>query len=185
MRPKPNVPVGPVTATVRSVSGAGTIRPYPLSAAGCAACVIFARVAPPVSPERLELHAVAEERAVRELREGVAAFAAKAGAVDDLVDAVRLAASEILTNVVIHAYREAPAPGPLTVEAWCEGGCLLVTVSDSGDGMVPRPDSPGLGLGMPLVAQLADDFRVADRAEGGTRVSMRFSLDGSGTDFVR
>jgi len=50
-------------------------------------------------------------------------------------------------------------------------------VLDEGHGLIPRADSPGMGLGLGLMAQMADDFRVANR-EGtpGTSVSLRFSL---------
>jgi anti-sigma regulatory factor (Ser/Thr protein kinase) len=49
--------------------------------------------------------------------------------------------------------------------------------------MVPRADSPGLGLGIPLMAQMADDLHVANRGDlPGTMVSLRFTLDGSGAN---
>src|SRR3712207_9020716 len=41
-----------------------------------------------------------------------------------------------------------------------EDGCVLVTVSDEGSGMRPRPDSPGLGLGLPLISQMTHSFEV-------------------------
>jgi anti-sigma regulatory factor (Ser/Thr protein kinase) len=50
---------------------------------------------------------------------------------------------------------------------------LLVAVSDDGVGLTPRADSPGLGLGLPIIAALADRFEVQERA-GGTRVLMGF-----------
>ncbi|MGN6167125.1 MAG: hypothetical protein ACTHQQ_03015 [Solirubrobacteraceae bacterium] len=47
---------------------------------------------------------------------------------------------------------------------------------------MPRPDSPGLGVGLSIMAQMADEVRVANRHDRtGTVVSMRFSLDGPGT----
>jgi anti-sigma regulatory factor (Ser/Thr protein kinase) len=42
--------------------------------------------------------------------------------------------------------------------------------------MMPRSDSPGLGVGLPLVAKLANRFRVETRATGGTAVSMVFPV---------
>ena len=42
--------------------------------------------------------------------------------------------------------------------------------------MRPRPDSPGLGLGLPLIAQMAASFEVHERDSGGTEVRMRFAL---------
>ena len=130
---------------------------------------------------RLELEVTALAEEVGVARNAVAGFAKDAGATLNAVEAVRLAVSEALTNVVHHAYVGA-RPGPMVVEAWIGDGALLVLICDEGSGMRPRPDTPGLGLGLPLIAQLADDFRIEDRREGaGTKVSMRFSLDGSGT----
>lgn len=78
----------------------------------------------------------------------------------------------------MHAYvgRE---PGTVTVDAWLDSDDhFTVRVLDEGHGLIPRTDSPGLGLGMGVMAQLADDFRVANR-EGmpGTTVLLRFKLD--------
>jgi hypothetical protein len=42
-------------------------------------------------------------------------------------------------------------------------------------GMNPRPDSPGLGLGLPTIGAVADGVEIDDRA-GGTVVRMRFAL---------
>lgn len=116
---------------------------------------------------------------VGELRNTVAQFAATVGAVPAVVDAVRLTMSETLTNVVVHAYRG--EPGPVCIEYWTQHECLFVVVSDEGEGMLPRADSPGLALGLPMVAQVADDFRVSDRPGRGTTIAARFSLDGTGT----
>jgi serine/threonine-protein kinase RsbW len=46
-------------------------------------------------------------------------------------------------------------------------------------GMRPRPDSPGLGLGMPLISDLATSLEVADSdGDAGTLLRMTFTLDG-------
>jgi serine/threonine-protein kinase RsbW len=127
--------------------------------------------------ERLERHALADPQAVGELRREVGAYAAQLGAGDAVRDAVMLAVSEALTNVVVHAYVDRD-PGPMIVQAWPdEDGHLRVLICDEGRGMVPRTDSPGLGVGLSLMAQTADEVRVANRhdALGGT-VSLRFSL---------
>jgi serine/threonine-protein kinase RsbW/stage II sporulation protein AB (anti-sigma F factor) len=59
-------------------------------------------------------------------------------------------------------------------------GSFLVTVSDDGGGMVPRPDSPGLGLGLPLIASIADQIVIAPPRDGaGTTVCMHFSAAGA------
>ncbi len=140
----------------------------------------------PRTAERLAQSAPANVDNVIPLRNLVVGLAARAGADDMLQASVKLAVCEALNNVAIHAYAEHPAPGPMEVEAWIDGAALIVVVLDEGVGLAPRPDSPGLGLGLPLLAELADDFRVETRTDrAGTRVAMRFSLDGSGSAFSR
>lgn len=136
--------------------------------------------------DRLQLTATAHVTAVAEMRNAVTEFTTAAGAPRALADTVKLAVSEVLTNVVMHAYIEQPTAGPLVVEAWRADDALIVLICDEGRGMKPRADSPGLGLGLALVARLADDFRVEDRPDAaGTRVAMKFSLDGSGSGLAR
>jgi serine/threonine-protein kinase RsbW len=117
---------------------------------------------------------------VRRLRCGVTDFACTNGASDASRDSVQLAVSEAITNAVLHAYRDAPEPGPVLVTATVEDRVLLVTVSDEGCGMTARFDSPGLGRGMALMATLADTFEVGPRtgANGGVVLRMRFGLAG-------
>jgi anti-sigma regulatory factor (Ser/Thr protein kinase) len=108
------------------------------------------------------------------MRREVAAFAQRAGLDDDGVSDVRLAVSEAATNAVVHGYRDA-REGELGVIAYVGDGELNVIVSDSGIGLAPRPDSPGLGLGMPLMATLTSRFRVVSRG-AGTEIHMAFAL---------
>ena len=54
---------------------------------------------------------------------------------------------------------------------------LALTVEDDGGGMVPRPDSPGLGLGLPLIATVAERFETHSEVGRGTRVCVWFRLD--------
>ncbi len=64
----------------------------------------------------------------------------------------------------------------MTVSLERSDDCLRVYVADDGIGMVPRFDSPGLGLGIPLISRLTDGFEVRSRPEGGTELCMRFTL---------
>jgi len=77
--------------------------------------------------------------------------------------------------VVLHAYLDALAPGLLSVEAYHEDDALVVVVTDEGTGMVPRPDSPGLGMGLPLIARLAHRLEVSSHIPTGTRLQMTFA----------
>lgn len=127
--------------------------------------------------ERFECQALAQPDEIAVLRTAVWRYAESLGASREVGDAVRLAVGEALTNIVMHAYlgRE---PGEMAVRAWLsEDDHLVIQVLDEGHGLVPRTDSPGLGLGLGVMAQIADDFRIANReGEPGTVVSLRFSL---------
>lgn len=131
--------------------------------------------------EHLNLRARAQPPAIPELRRQVVAYAEQLGASEPVRDAIRLAVSEALTNAVVHAYigRE---PGDVTVEAWRDDHQrLVVDVIDDGRGLLPSPVSPGLGLGLGLMAQMADVFRIGSRDDTpGTIVSLRFALDVTG-----
>jgi serine/threonine-protein kinase RsbW len=130
--------------------------------------------------ERFQTRALAQPEAIAVLRSALVRYAGSLGADAQVREAVQLAVSEALTNVVMHAYLGSE-PGDMIVQAWIDDDRrLTVRVLDEGHGLVPRPDSPGLGLGLGLMAQMSDDFRIANR-EGtpGTTVSLRFLLDRS------
>jgi stage II sporulation protein AB (anti-sigma F factor) len=112
---------------------------------------------------------------VRLARREVVAYAREHGAVDP--DAIALAVSEAVTNAVVHAYVDAPEPGDVEVRAERHpGNGLEILVHDDGRGPVPRIDSPGLGVGLPLVARLSQRFRIDARPHGGTAVTMVFAV---------
>jgi serine/threonine-protein kinase RsbW len=110
------------------------------------------------------------------LRRAIAEFARSQGADDDVVMAMQLASSEAMSNAVMHAFVDRPAPGTLTVCAVREGDALCVVVRDDGSGMKPRLDSPGLGIGMPLMTGTTQALKFGESPEGGTEVTMRFAL---------
>jgi serine/threonine-protein kinase RsbW len=115
--------------------------------------------------------------AVGAIRRVVLDFAREAGGGQRALEHIGLAASEAVTNSVLHAYREDDAPGKVTIVGMIRGRDLRLDVVDDGCGMRPRIDSPGLGLGLPLIAQLAEEVEIVDEPGGGTRVKMRFALD--------
>jgi len=95
---------------------------------------------------------------------------------------IRLAVTEACTNVVVHAY-PADVEGPLEMDASVQWPSLVVVVRDRGGGISPRASSPGLGLGLPLIASLADSVELRRGGGDGTAVRMVFDLgeaDGSG-----
>jgi len=108
------------------------------------------------------------------LRAAVAEFVHAAGVRAPQIDAVKLAVSEAVTNVVMHAYVDLPEPGEVRVCTSMREGTVYVTVSDDGRGMVPRLDSPGLGVGLPFIADTADTLDIVSSAAGGTELRMSF-----------
>ena len=120
--------------------------------------------------------APARPDAVGVLRRQLAEHATGIGADADVRDRLRLAVTEAVTNVVMHAYRDASEPGNVTVVAEQDEDRLVVQVCDEGLGMVPRFDSPGLGLGLGLMAQMADAFDILTRPHGGVEVRLEFVL---------
>jgi serine/threonine-protein kinase RsbW len=100
----------------------------------------------------------------------------RAGAEAPVRDAVRLAVSEAVSNVIVHGYGQSPEAGDFTVAVECDLDLLWVTVRDKGCGMRPRMDSPGAGLGLPLIANVTDSFSVTALPDGGTEVCMTFPL---------
>jgi serine/threonine-protein kinase RsbW len=126
-----------------------------------------------MSPAPLVRRVPARADAVGPLRRAVAAYAREHAICDP--DGVALAVSEAVTNAVVHAYVGARVPGDVEVIAQSvEGDGLEVRVCDEGHGMLPRHDSPGLGLGLPLMGALAQRFEIQARAGGGTRLVMVF-----------
>jgi anti-sigma regulatory factor (Ser/Thr protein kinase) len=106
----------------------------------------------------------------------VTGFAREHGVPADSLDGIALAVSEACTNVVVHAYRDVADAGTIAVGLELDGHSLRVLICDDGMGMRPRTDSPGLGLGLPIIASVADGFAVEPGPHGGTELSMRFDV---------
>ncbi len=115
--------------------------------------------------------------AVAEVRRGVGEFALGVGVPGPTVERVLLAVSEAATNVVVHAYpRDLDPAGLIQVEATFDGGELAVSVADTGNGLRPQSASPGLGLGLAIIGQLAHAVELLQGRDGGLHVLMRFAI---------
>jgi len=88
---------------------------------------------------------------------------------------IRLAVTEACTNVVVHAYPD-EHEGLLEVAATLQADKLEVVVRDEGPGIGPRPGSPGLGLGLPLIASLTESVQLGRDEDERTEVRMTFPL---------
>jgi serine/threonine-protein kinase RsbW len=123
------------------------------------------------SDVRLTLPARPENVAV--IRHVLGAFAEALQLPADLVEDMRLAVTEACTNVVRHAYHDG-VPGPIDVVIRPNGTKLELIVSDQGAGIGPSPDLAGPGLGLPLIAALADHVEIEHGASSGSRLAMTF-----------
>ena len=92
----------------------------------------------------------------------------------EVLSDVKLAVSEACANAVVHAYADGE-PGLLDLELSTNATHLEIIVRDHGRGMMPRADSPGLGVGLPLMASLSESLELTNRADGGTEVRMAFA----------
>jgi anti-sigma regulatory factor (Ser/Thr protein kinase) len=116
----------------------------------------------------------ADPDAVGRARAELADFASRAGASETLLNGVRLAVSEAVTNAVRHAYP--CGPGEVRVRALVGADALEVVVSDDGCGVHRGQTSAGgLGYGLALIYEMSDQMMLAPRS-GGTDVRMHFSL---------
>jgi anti-sigma regulatory factor (Ser/Thr protein kinase) len=123
------------------------------------------------SDVRLTLPARPENVAV--IRHVLGAFAEALQLPADLVADMRLAVTEACTNVVRHAYDD-ETPGPIDVVIRPNGDRLELIVRDYGRGAGPSPDVEGPGLGLPLIAALADGVEIAHAPTRGSRIAMSF-----------
>jgi serine/threonine-protein kinase RsbW len=119
---------------------------------------------------RLSLPARSDSLGV--IRHVLGAFAEALRLPPDLVEDIRLAVTEACTNVVRHAYDS--DDGPIDVVMRPSHQRLEVIISDRGRGMAPSPDLDGPGLGLPLIAALADSVELEQPPTRGSRLKMSF-----------
>jgi serine/threonine-protein kinase RsbW len=118
----------------------------------------------------------AQPTRVADIRRDVANVAAIFGADETVLLRINLAVSEAATNAILHAYREDPGAGDVRVLVQHADEFLDVCICDTGVGMSPRADSPGLGLGLGLMAHEAHRCEIRSSPTGGTEVVLRFEL---------
>src|SRR5213078_5325863 len=104
------------------------------------------------------------------IRRAVAACAQRAGAPAAQTAAIVSAVNEAVANAVVHAYEGGAEDARVWVGYEADAGWLRFTVADRGGGLRPRRDTPGLGLGFAIIAQLADELELRDAVDGGVEV---------------
>jgi serine/threonine-protein kinase RsbW len=115
----------------------------------------------------------AEPDSVADARHAVADWLRAADTTDPPLGEIEVAVSEAVTNAVLHAYLGGD-PGEVRVLVSLLRDEVELVVEDDGRGMLPRTDSPGLGLGLALIATLSDRFDAESVPGTGTRLSMWF-----------
>src|SRR3954467_6922133 len=132
----------------------------------------------PDLPERtntdVKLTLPAQPENVSVIRHVLGAFAEALRLDDELVEDLRLAVTEACTNVVRHAYPPDQA-GPVEISIQPLEEHVSVIVSDHGRGIGTSSDTTGPGLGLPLIAAIADEVELLPVPGGGSRVAMTFA----------
>ncbi len=92
---------------------------------------------------------------------------------EERIAEVTLAVTEACSNVVVHAYRDRVGDLEVVVEDDPPDG-VIVRVRDHGGGLEPRTDSPGLGVGLPVIYAIANSVEVGTIDGAGTELRMHF-----------
>lgn len=128
----------------------------------------------PTSPG-FELELAAEADNVPVVRHALRGLLEAAGIADDRIGDIALAVTEACANAVLHAYPDHDGTFEVAATLPVEGP-LTVTVRDHGAGLTPRVDSPGLGVGLPVMAAIADSLEIDTPSGAGTIVRMTFHV---------
>jgi anti-sigma regulatory factor (Ser/Thr protein kinase) len=123
----------------------------------------------------MELALAARAENIAIVRHALGGFGEAFAVPEPKLSDIRLAVTEACANVVVHAYPNGH-DGPMEVVASMHDDCLTVLVRDWGRGIRPRPDSPGLGLGLSLIAALAETVQLGHDVEEHTEVRMTFPV---------
>jgi serine/threonine-protein kinase RsbW len=119
------------------------------------------------------MRANAVPRIVPEFRHAAVDFARRHGADIRTAEDIELAISEAVTNSVRYAYR-AEEDGTVDLIGTVADGWLEIRVVDNGHGF-QEGRSGGLGLGLPIISQMAPDL-IISQGDRGTTLRMRFLL---------
>lgn len=121
----------------------------------------------------------AEPESVAGIRRAVKGFCSERGVDERVAGDIAIAVSEALSNAVVHAY-VGQTRGSVEVVVEIGDDEAVVRVTDSGRGMQAHPDSPGLGVGLPMIGRLARDVSIGEGGGGqGTEIRMTFAAPGA------
>jgi anti-sigma regulatory factor (Ser/Thr protein kinase) len=122
-----------------------------------------------------ELELAAETDNVPLVRHALRGLLEASGVPEERISDITLAVTEACANAVLHAYPDSRGQFEAGAELSPRGE-LVVTVRDYGSGMAPRVDSPGLGVGLPVMAAIADGLEIDTPEGSGTIVRMTFDV---------
>jgi len=126
------------------------------------------------APTSLRLSGQATPEVIPAFRHRVRDFAVANSAAAKVVEAIALAVTEAVTNVVKHAYESEAADRGIWLTGSVADGFLEITVSDRGLGF--RESAwPGLGVGLSIIADMSAELDI-DQGSEGTELRMRFPL---------
>jgi serine/threonine-protein kinase RsbW len=126
------------------------------------------------APTSLELSGQATPKLIPTFRHRARDFATALGAAPKVVEAIALAVTEAVTNVVKHAYEPEASDRAVWLRGSVADDLLEITVSDRGLGF-RESAHPGLGVGLSIIAEMSAALEV-DQSADGTALRMRFPL---------
>lgn len=132
-----------------------------------------------IRQDHIELALPARPESVAVIRHLLGAVAERLRLPETVANDVRLAVTEACTNVVRHAYADG-ARGSIEVSVEPEERAVHVVVADRGRGIGPSADTAGPGLGLPLIAAVAESVKIEQSPGAGSRVAMSFARPRAG-----
>ena len=116
------------------------------------------------------------------VRGAVAAFAAQADPTVDVINDIKTAVSEAVTNCIVHAY-EGKGAGDITVKCSVAGGELQISIADTGIGIpdvakaremffTSKPEQERSGMGFAIMEAFMDGLEIESAVGAGTTVRM-------------
>jgi len=126
---------------------------------------------------RLRLPAISESLPL--IRQVIATLVAAQALAPQRQEQVMLAVATASAGAVRHAFRHAPPPGEIVIEAGVRGGKLVITVIEDGPGITPLLGTGDVPGGLALIGACADRLEFGPGASGGSSTRMSFCLAGS------
>jgi len=120
-------------------------------------------------------------------RVSVASFAAECGFTLTEIDEFKIAVSEAISNVVLHAYPNREI-GKVSLTARFQDNCIIVVISDSGSGIEDIDKAvetsfstldDRMGMGFTFIDSFSDEFEITSAPGEGTEITLRKFLRSS------